>query len=49
MVTVYCPQCGSFVDEVYDDELPVEMDCEVCGHTFLEDKDDDEDFDYGSV
>ena len=45
MIEVFCPECGSYVDEVYDDELPMTMECEVCGKVFMEDSEEEDDED----
>ena len=36
MIAVFCPECGAFVEEVNDDELPMEFDCDSCGRGFTE-------------
>jgi rubredoxin len=46
MITVRCPECGAFVDDVYEDELPMEMECNSCSLVFVEEV-EDEDYDDG--
>lgn len=36
MLSVFCPECGAYVDEIYEDELPIDLDCGSCQHEFTE-------------
>ncbi len=42
MITVRCPECGGFVEDVYEDELPMEFECAVCGYIFVQESEEDD-------
>ena len=46
MIEIFCPDCGSFVEEVYDDELPMEFECPSCSAQFIEKPQEEEDDSY---